>query len=958
MEAAGPLTPEPGTVRRASLEVLLAATQAPVNGGGHLLVTGPVASGKTTLLRTLHLLLGRNGRQAWYAAATHPAFEPPLGLWFRLAGGMARQGVAIPAGLQGLPRSEDGGPNIEAVLGDLQALIEACGPAPSVLLLDQLDGADPASLHALVSLLPLVEEQPVTVVSAYRAVGAHPTSQARHALSQLQRDAACRIELAPLSEAEIVALTVAVAGTEARSWARRWHTSLRTLSAGRPGPLLGLLADLAIAEGARPPLDPPPADPQETRGTAHLDAADPGLRAALEFVAIAAGAADVDLARAVLDPTGLDDLDRALAAGLLTLDTGRLELALPGDAPALRRRAGLRAPALHHRIGRALLARAAPHRHPAAALSHLRAAGSLAEPDLLRTAAELCLADPAASGPDRLLAREVRWASTHRGSDAWCRRGLELVDDAVRLARYRRAWEVAAAVLAGADPRHPEHRVAAALALARGAEGQPSAASIAAKLAALAEELGTDHPDHVRLLARAATLAATPPRWRDDPATGSDPATRSDPAPADVPVAPGDRRTIGRALLARAEAARASGQDHPVAVAFCATHPELAHHAARLRLLRTLPGDADEPELWAAALGRLVVDALAVGERHQADAALERLAALGADTGNPMVRWRACRLATMLGFATGELDTARRQSHRARRIGDELAVVAARTQARIDEFQYRFETTGEASTTSAPRDRLVRAALRWARAAAATGSPAALGRAPDELPPLAGDPLARDLSRLRARAAAWTGDDLLHATLLADTAWLERRAALAGELLTLLRPWSDRIAVDDDGRYCHGAVARPLAGLAWLTGQHDRAAELAQQAAAREQAAGLDRWLLVGELDTLTRHDDPDDPTQRDATLVDLAARAEALGLHRLARLARSHRPMRSALSLTERQLAVLRGLSRNATYRQIAAELGYSHSVVRKEAIALYAALDVDGRQAAVTTARAAGLL
>lgn len=65
-----------------------------------------------------------------------------------------------------------------------------------------------------------------------------------------------------------------------------------------------------------------------------------------------------------------------------------------------------------------------------------------------------------------------------------------------------------------------------------------------------------------------------------------------------------------------------------------------------------------------------------------------------------------------------------------------------------------------------------------------------------------------------------------------------------------------------------------------------------------------------------------------------------------------------SGLQFSARQRQVLEFLAHDLTMRQIAARIGYSHSTVRMDALAIYRALGVHDRLGALATARNLGLL
>jgi DNA-binding NarL/FixJ family response regulator len=58
-------------------------------------------------------------------------------------------------------------------------------------------------------------------------------------------------------------------------------------------------------------------------------------------------------------------------------------------------------------------------------------------------------------------------------------------------------------------------------------------------------------------------------------------------------------------------------------------------------------------------------------------------------------------------------------------------------------------------------------------------------------------------------------------------------------------------------------------------------------------------------------------------------------------------------MGLTSRQISVMNGLLQNLTINEIAQHLGFSHSTVRQESIAIYKALQIDGRTAIADRAR-----
>ncbi|MGA1145667.1 MAG: helix-turn-helix transcriptional regulator [Candidatus Nanopelagicales bacterium] len=73
---------------------------------------------------------------------------------------------------------------------------------------------------------------------------------------------------------------------------------------------------------------------------------------------------------------------------------------------------------------------------------------------------------------------------------------------------------------------------------------------------------------------------------------------------------------------------------------------------------------------------------------------------------------------------------------------------------------------------------------------------------------------------------------------------------------------------------------------------------------------------------------------------------------------ARTRRAALSVHDFTERQRTVLQLLAQGMTYDQIAMRIGYSHSTVRMELMAMYRAFDVSSRREAIVEAVQAGVI
>ena len=148
---------------------------------------------------------------------------------------------------------------------------------------------------------------------------------------------------------------------------------------------------------------------------------------------------------------------------------------------------------------------------------------------------------------------------------------------------------------------------------------------------------------------------------------------------------------------------------------------------------------------------------------------------------------------------------------------------------------------------------------------------------------------------------------------------------LVTELVDLLTPWAEHVAVDTNAWWCEGPVALRLAQAHLTLGDHAEAR----------------RYLDV-------------------ATPV-AAALNDVHSLDRCGDLAAQLRPSTSAAEaegLTPRELDVLRLIAGGATNPQIATQLAYSLSTIRTDTVSIYKKLGVGGRTEAVSYAVREGLV
>jgi len=310
------------------------------------------------------------------------------------------------------------------------------------------------------------------------------------------------------------------------------------------------------------------------------------------------------------------------------------------------------------------------------------------------------------------------------------------------------------------------------------------------------------------------------------------------------------------------------------------------------------------------------VDALESGDRDGFDDALSIARWVAHDDGNPRLQFRALTLAMGAALLDGD--------------HDEAAVLLGRTIAVVEPmdsslaavittvFGGQMVVDGDDPTVMAglglepsspfvihPMGRAATAYV-WART----------GR--------------HDVAAAHARRALRQLDhessSLLTATRVAAVACELGDRDLAREVLGVLTPFADHVAVDGNGWWCDGPVSLWLAGLHRTLGQP----ELAK--AKLEAAHDMVR----------TVHD--------------------ARGMRRVEAL-RAQLPAQGRIHvqverLSPREHAVLTRLATGATNARIAGELSFSLSTIRNDTMAIYRKLGVTGRPEAVARAVALGLL
>ncbi|MHC1562291.1 ATP-binding protein [Actinomycetospora sp. C-140] len=393
--------------RRASLEVVEAAwEEARAGRPGVVWVEGEAGTGKTAFLA--HAVAGR--RTAVTLSATGDAAETTL-----VHGLLDQLTAELPPGLADrfplLRPDRDPRADPLAVGADLLGALGAVpGDDPVLVVLDDLQWADAASVRALVFALRRLRHDRVLVLAGVRVPGADPDDAPADAWWErlpAPGRGVHRIRLEGLDPAELSELAAAIGrplgstGAAERLWRHTLGHPLhaRTLLEELPAEVLAGTTDVLPAPRSLPSVV-----------LVRLARATPATEALVVATSVLGESAPLTLAAAV---AGLDDpapaLDEAVELGLLTERPGGpparigfvhplVRAAVRGDLPPARRRA-LHAAAAGLLAGRAALdhrvaAAAGPDPGLAAELEALVAepgaglAGTEAA-DLLRAAADL-----------------------------------------------------------------------------------------------------------------------------------------------------------------------------------------------------------------------------------------------------------------------------------------------------------------------------------------------------------------------------------------------------------------------------------------------------------------------------------------------------------------------------------------------------------------------------------------
>jgi DNA-binding CsgD family transcriptional regulator len=303
---------------------------------------------------------------------------------------------------------------------------------------------------------------------------------------------------------------------------------------------------------------------------------------------------------------------------------------------------------------------------------------------------------------------------------------------------------------------------------------------------------------------------------------------------------------------------------------------------------------------------QLNVDALESGDRPLADQAMAVARWVAERDGNPRLKWRAFCLAAGAAHLDGDLSAAygfRQMASLAGQsvqlpgwLGAEMLFIAQEVIAadKTDEMQnYLFDDSFPGLANPIGRSCV---AYMFAR----TGDTLTAERH-----------IRRAMRQLDAESSY-----LLLATRMTAVALLTKAPDILEDLVTVLTPWSDHIAVDSNAWWCDGPVSIWLAQIHHVLGHDKAAAELLHRA----------------EIIARSMND------QRTIRRVE--------NLHNQLQL--TSQPSSNGV-LNERETHVLKLLASGATNAEIARELSYSVSTIRDDTTSIYRKLQVKGRAEAV---------
>lgn len=894
------------------------------NGARVVTVEGPAGIGKTTLARWAAADARRRGWTVAVAGATSAELEPPYGIWER---------IGIRAGWEARPHHD----GVDSPPGAFRWVVDAIdqADAPTLLVLDDLHAADEGSIALVSQLASFVDEQPLVVMVVLRHASAHPSPRARRLLEVLSSGTET-LRVGPLDVTTTTEVAVHLGGGAVAEWATAHADELHALTAGNPMSVVDLVSDLHAVAGdgnvdvAARRLGDHRSASMVQRQLRSLDASTCEV---LSAIAIGAGDGGLSVAAEVVGADISREIDAAVAAGVLraTQAGEPLQFAHPLFAEELRAIAG-QSPEIHLRIAYALRHHSVSVSNEVVLLRHLIAAGHHARADEVDVQIDRALRTARTLGDASVEVEVLEMRRARTGGAPTSAHLVELADAYYRAGDRRAGRDRSARALAAAA--NDNDVVLSVVALSRGADYDAMAPALASAVEQAIDRVDENHPQRWLLLAILAELSVTVPiidgdddrvfNWAVD---GARARGLLDEAAAAIP---GDATDEERARL---DLAWARVTRDPAQV-----------DARRQRLVSAFACISDDITRGDIA-GRCAVDDLVAGRRTAVEEALDEIVRISRRRGDLRLMWMEQRFRATIALASGDVAAAVQLGQRAFDVGTR-ADEPARWSTHLAHLVACSLETGEPVNMERPAGPmphpLFRAGLAWGVAMTAPGSvrESSLRQ------------LVAELIADSEREANW----LLKASFVADAAWRCGLVDLAHDLIRLLAPFTHCVATDENAHYCHGAVARPVAGLYAVIG--DDPSEMEQVARTIDRDAGLHRFVYQGDLDRLSRRMAAGADVAAINELSALAQAATSAGLPRIGDAAAHLLHPNVGDRLTQRQRDVLVGLASGQTYGQIASAIGYSHSVVRKEAMAIYAAFGVAGRDEALDVATRLGVV
>ncbi|QAY72321.1 hypothetical protein ET445_02180 [Agromyces protaetiae] len=323
---------DPVTVGRTAQRVEIDRMLRDVREGrGHVVVfEGGAGVGKTHLAELAARSAARAGIDVVWARSVDGAGVPPLWIWRQLLGALPGAEASGAAQLDELrDRVTDGG----ADLGDaarfelsdaiVSRVLAAAAANPILLVVDDLQWVDSASLHALRLLAARTRETPCGLVVTARQPESQRTEVASLLTAFAREDASSRLLLAPFSVDEVAEL-IDAHETHAADRAAATADTLRARAerlAERTGGNAFFVTTL-LAQGADGPL---PASIAELF-TGRLESLEPPVRRLVDLAAVGGQSLDRPALAAATSLAGhelLDALESAERVGVLrAADTG------------------------------------------------------------------------------------------------------------------------------------------------------------------------------------------------------------------------------------------------------------------------------------------------------------------------------------------------------------------------------------------------------------------------------------------------------------------------------------------------------------------------------------------------------------------------------------------------------------------------------------------------------------